>query len=153
MARHGAGGFLACGAVLAVTAAFLVYALGETRDDTGDDATAYRARFSSSDGIVSGSPVTLGGVVVGRVTSVRLDTESMTAEVDFDLRRDIVLATDTRLAVSSSGFGSDSALAVTPGHGPRALAAGALITDTNPAQSLQAAVGDYIFGSGLSSAQ
>ena len=153
MARHGVGGFLASGAVIAVTAAFLVYALGETRDGTGDAATSYRARFSSSDGIASGSPVTLGGVVVGRVRSIRLDTESMTAEVDFDLRRDIALATDTSLAVAGSGFGSGGALAVTPGHGPTRLAAGALITDTTPSRSLQAAVGDYIFGSGLSSAQ
>ena len=55
--------------------------------------------------------------------------------------------------VASAGFGSDGVLAVTPGRASDALAPGAAITDTTAAQSLQAAVGDYIFGSGLSSAR
>ncbi len=153
MASHGAGGFIASGTVLAVTVTFLLYAIGETRDGTGAATTPYRGIFSSSDGLATGSPVTLGGVVVGRVTSIRLDTESMAADVDFDLRRDVSLSSDTRLAVVSSGFGSDGTLGIMPGHGPTVLAPGATITDTIATRSLEAAVGDYIFGSGLSSAR
>ncbi len=153
MARHGVGGYLASGSVLAVTAAFLAYAIVETRDGAGEGGRRYGAVFSSTDGLSAGAPVTLGGVVVGRVDAIRLDTRTMASDVTFDLRREIALPADSNVAVSSAALGGGGALAITPGHSGARLAPGTAITDTTPSRSLEAAVGDYIFGAGIGSAR
>ncbi len=153
MARHGIGAVAGSGAVLAITAAFAIYAAGDVWTARGG-GTRYRAVFSSSDGLAVGAAVTLGGVPVGSVTSIRLDTGAMVADVSFTVRPDIVLSPDAALAIGgASGFGGGGTLAITPGSTKGSMPPGTVITATTPATSLEAAVGDYIFGAGIGSAR
>ena len=148
MARHGAGAVVGCGVVIAVAAGFLALALATTGSDrvaAGD--LHLRAVFPSSDGLESGDTVSLAGIPVGRILSVRLDQRTFLADVDLAVSSRIAIPTDSRFAISGGGMG-DGVLTIEPGHAASRLASGAIVTATVPAESLEQQVGNYIFGDG-----
>lgn len=106
------------------------------------------ATFLSSNGLRPGADVLLAGVPVGRVTSIDLDSSSMTSRVRFVVEQELRLPVDTRLSIGSSTLTSSNGLIVTPGTSLRMLATGATLTDTCELTSLEQEVSQYIFGVG-----
>ncbi len=73
------------------------------------------ARFSSIDGIKSGSDVLLTGVPVGRVNHVEFNPQSHQAILTLRLNPDVKLPTDTVAMVLSEGMLGDKYLKLEPG--------------------------------------
>ncbi len=133
--------------MLLVTAGFLLYAESGLRRGSHSEQV-FRATFTSSVGLAVASDVTVAGVPVGRVLSIRLDPATMLSRVVFTIRADIALPADSTLAVEAAGMSGADVLSVRPGTSHDRLASGGTVRRTVPALGLEQAAGEYIFGAG-----
>lgn len=145
--RGRAGASIFSGAVLAGTLAFALYARA-TQIAPGQDRYDLSARFVSANGLNRGADVDLGGVTVGRVSSITLDPVSQMAIVRFRLNAELKLPEDSVLTIGSSTLSSDNALQIEPGKSRTPVAPGSMITRTVEPTSLEQQVSNYIFGGG-----
>ncbi|MFE8872936.1 MlaD family protein [Acetobacter persici] len=145
--RGRAGASIFSGAVLAGTLAFALYARA-TQTAPGQDRYDLSASFVSANGLKRGADVDIGGVTVGRVSSIALDPASQMAIVRFRLNSDLKLPEDTTLTIGSSTLSSDNALRVEPGKSRTMVAPGTMMTHTIEPSSLEQQVSNYIFGGG-----
>ncbi|MCP9318427.1 MCE family protein [Acetobacter persici] len=145
--RGRAGASIFSGAVLAGTLAFALYARA-TQTAPGQDRYDLSARFVSANGLKRGADVDIGGVTVGRVSSITLDPASQMAIVRFRLNSDLKLPEDTTLTIGSSTLSADNALRVEPGKSRTMVAPGTMMTHTIEPSSLEQQVSNYIFGGG-----
>ncbi|RRK01476.1 outer membrane lipid asymmetry maintenance protein MlaD [Opitutaceae bacterium TAV4] len=104
------------------------------------------ARFANSGGINAGSNVIVAGVSVGRVESVRLDSD-YNAIVTLRLQKTLKLPTDTMAAIKTSGLIGDRYIALAPGADDTHLAPGERITDTESAVDIEGLISRFAFGS------
>ena len=86
--------------VLVAAVAFLVFAYNKAgqRSFSGYMLTA---RFSSIDGLETGSDVRIGGVKVGQVTDISIDPETYLAMVKLTVAPEIKLPTDSVASITS----------------------------------------------------
>jgi phospholipid/cholesterol/gamma-HCH transport system substrate-binding protein len=125
--------------------AFLALKIG-AGSQLGTDTYLVHARFSDITGITRGTNVNIAGVLVGRVEGVHLD-ENLGAIVDFTLRSDIKLSSDSIVSVRSSGLIGDSFLTVRPGAESDVVPPGGTFTMTEPPVDLMSLIGRFAFGS------
>jgi phospholipid/cholesterol/gamma-HCH transport system substrate-binding protein len=125
--------------------AFLALKIG-AGSQLGTDTYLVHARFSDITGITRGTNVNIAGVLVGRVEGVHLD-ENLGAIVDFTLRSDIKLSSDSIVSVRSSGLIGDSFLTVRPGGETDVVPPGGTFTMTEPPVDLMSLIGRFAFGS------
>jgi len=131
--------------VVLVAAGFLVFAYGTTSSGSisGYDL---KARFSSADGINSGTDVRLHGVKIGSVSSVGLDPKTYAAVVHLSVRSDIQIPDDSSIKITSAGILGGSYLAIQPGGSDNMLASGGEITNTQGSVDLMGLIGRAIYG-------
>ncbi len=139
---------LATGAVvLLVAAAFLVYALMNTgRRVTG--GLHLSAQFDNVGGVAAGSDVRMAGVKVGSVTDLRIDPTTFQAILDFTVRSDLKLPTDTSAVISTGGLLGNQFVTLSPGGDSKDLTDGGVITVTQSATNLEDLLGKFIFNVG-----
>jgi phospholipid/cholesterol/gamma-HCH transport system substrate-binding protein len=139
-AELAAGAFLIAGiAVLG----YLSISIGGLRVGSGD-AYDVRARFSNVGDLKPRAPVKIAGVTVGRVEAIRL--ADYLAEVQLRLDGGIALPKDTIASVATAGLLGDAYVALSPGGAEVNLAAGDLITHTEPALNVADIIGRAAFG-------
>lgn len=133
--------------VLAGAAAigYLAIRLG-TGDRPGGGSYLLEARFTNAGGLHAGSSVTLAGVPVGRVESVRVDASDFSAIATLRLRNSIRLPADTMASIKTSGLIGDKYVALSPGSEEEELAPGARITLTESAVDIEGLIGKMAFG-------
>lgn len=141
------GAFVASSCVLLAAGGFVAYGLG-LLEGPDRHMTGYHAIFSSANGLNDGADVDLGGVTVGRVRSIMLNSETAVVDVLFAVQDDLKLPEDTAVAIAAPTIGGDNALQLLPGKAGRSLAAGATILDAHPLLSLEQQISNYIFGAG-----
>ncbi len=131
--------------VVLVAAGFLVFAYGTTSSGSisGYDL---KARFSSADGINSGTDIRLHGVKIGTVSSVGLDPKTYAAIVHLSLRSDIRIPDNSSIKITSAGILGSSYLAIQPGGSDKMLAAGGEIVNTQGSVDLMSLIGRAIYG-------
>jgi len=96
-------------AVLAALALVIGGALWLSETDVNQKQASYKARFRTVGGLGVGAPVTLRGVKVGRVESIRL-VENEWVETDFSIDRSVDLPRKpAAISASASLFGEWSA--------------------------------------------
>jgi phospholipid/cholesterol/gamma-HCH transport system substrate-binding protein len=114
MQRTGLFESLLSAAVIALGVGFLVFLLWQT--GTGSlKSYAMAARVKTADGIKPGTDVRIGGVKVGTVESLKLDTKTFRVDLALVIREDIKVPVDSSLSVGS-GMLSSAALTITPGR-------------------------------------
>ena len=123
--------------VLAAALAFVAYAgqiagLGQGVRD-GYDLTA---SFRSVEGVRVGSDVRMGGVKVGTVAAMGLDTERFTADLRLRLQGDLRLPEDTMAVIASEGLLGGAFVELLPGGSPFDIDPGGRIEQTQSAVSL-----------------
>lgn len=125
------------GVVMAVAAAFLVYAMNTT-GVSGRSVADYplSASFRSADGVTVGTEVRLAGVKVGRVTGVTLDPETFRANTTFTVQSDIQLPDDSAVSISSEGLLGGNYVELLPGGSPFFFEAGDEVEFTQGSVSL-----------------
>jgi phospholipid/cholesterol/gamma-HCH transport system substrate-binding protein len=132
--------------VIAVATAFLFFAYTTTGSGSigGYDV---KARFSSADGIVTGTDVRLHGIKVGTVSSLTLDPKSgYAAIVHLNIRNDVPVPDDSSVKITSSGILGNSYLAIQPGGSDKMLAAGSEITNTQGSVDFMSLIARAIYG-------
>ena len=133
--------------VLVAAVAFLVFAYNKAgqRTFTGYPLTA---RFSSIDGLTTGGDVRIGGVKIGQVTSITIDSESYLAMVKFSVAPEIKLPVDSVASISTEGLLGGKYVGLLPGSSDDMLKPGALITHTEASVSLESLIGQFMYSSG-----
>ncbi len=134
--------------VIVVAAVFMGTALfvgGQVRRG----GVRYEALFSSSQGLSVGDDVQVAGVPIGTVTRIELDERTDQAKVTFEVMRAIPVVSDSAISVSGGGTGGSAALELSLGRSGQPIPAGGTLSRACPAESLEATIGSFIFGSGL----
>ena len=139
--------------VLAV-AAFLMLALKVVNAGLGGSSETYRlhAKFENIAGLKVRSPVKVGGVVIGRVASIELDTTYYTPVVTLEINSNYNNFPETSsLAILTSGLLGEQYLGLQPGFIDETvdiLANGDYIEDTKSALVLEELIGQFLFNRG-----
>ncbi|ADM96531.1 predicted ABC-type organic solvent transporter [Dickeya dadantii 3937] len=112
------------------------------------------ATFDNIGGLKARSPVKIGGVVIGRVADISLDTKTYLPRVaiDIDKRYDHIPDTSS-LAIRTSGLLGEQYLALNMGFededmGTSILKDGGTIQDTKSAMVLEDLIGQFLYKSG-----
>lgn len=131
--------------VVVVAAAFLFFAYTTTGSGSvsGYDV---KAKFSSADGITTGTDVRLHGIKIGTVSSLTLDTKTYAAIVHLSIASNVELPDDSSIKITSAGLLGSSYLAVQPGGSDKMLPAGGEITNTQGSVDFMSLIGRAIYG-------
>ncbi len=112
------------------------------------------ATFDNIGGLKPGSPVKVGGVVIGRVTDITLDPKNYSPRVTMDIDQKFNNIPDTSsLAVRTSGLLGEQYLAMNigfddPEMGTAMLKDGSTLQDTKSAMVLEDLIGQFLYKSG-----
>ena len=132
---------------------FLCLKVADIRSIGSDPTYRISADFDNIGGLKSGSPVKVGGVVIGRVSSITLDKNySPRVEMDIDQKYNQIPSTST-LAIRTSGLPGEQFLALNigfedPEMGTTILKNGGVIQDTKSAMVLEDLIGQFLYKSG-----
>ena len=135
-------------------AAFLLLALkvANTGMSGGTETYQLHAKFENIGGLRVRSPVKVGGVVVGRVAAISLDTTYYTPVVTIEINRNYNNFPETStLAILTSGLLGEQYLGLQPGFIDETvdiLADGDYIEDTKSALVLEELIGQFLFNRG-----
>jgi phospholipid/cholesterol/gamma-HCH transport system substrate-binding protein len=131
--------------VVAVAIGFTIFAYATT---SAGSMSGYpvEARFSSADGIVSGTEVRLHGIKVGTVSSVNLDPKSYLAIVHMSIHSDVQIPDDSSIKITSAGLLGNSYLSIQPGGSLKNLAAGGQLLNTQGSVDIMGLIGRAIYG-------
>ena len=134
------------GAVVVIIAVgFLVFAYSSTSAG-GFSGYPLEAKFSSADGITSGTDVRLHGIKIGSVSSVDLDPKTFLAVVHLNIRSQVPIPDDSSIKVTSSGLLGNAYLSIQPGGSLKNLAPGGQITNTQGSVDIMGLIGRAIYG-------
>jgi len=103
------------------------------------------AKFEQADGVTVGTPVRIGGVKVGVITSEILDPSTYFAVVTLSLNDDIKIPVDSIAKISSEGLVGGKYLAISAGADDEMLKPGEEIKYTQSSISLETLIGKMVF--------
>ncbi|WP_019027267.1 outer membrane lipid asymmetry maintenance protein MlaD [Colwellia piezophila] len=135
-------------------AALLMLSLKVANSGIGGGGESYQlfAKFDNIGGLKVRSPIKIGGVVVGRVSDISLDTEDYTPVVTLDIYIQYDQFSDaTSVAILTAGLLGEQYLGVQPGFIDESvdmLQPGDFIEDTKPALVLEELIGQFLFSQG-----
>jgi len=111
------------------------------------DARSYglNANFTSVSGLKPGADIEIAGVKVGKVADIRLDGKYYEAVVKMTLNDGVQIQEDSTASIRTSGLIGDRFINITPGGSDAYLKDGGVISETEPAVSLEELVSKYIF--------
>ena len=138
-----AGLFLILG-VLALL--YLSLSLGDV-GAIGKNQYQLSARFVSASGLRQGAFVEVGGVVVGKVGAITLDTDTYEAKVTLNLDKLVRLQEDAIASIRTSGIIGDKFVKISPGGSDVFLEHGDEIIETESSINLEELISKYIFES------
>ena len=134
--------------LLLALASLMVLAVSSTNQRFGGGGGDYvlKARFSQIGQLRKQAPVKIGGVVVGQVSDITLNTDKFDATVTMSLDGKYKdLSYDTSAGIFTSGLLGESYIGLQPGGDPEVLKSGDEIGYTQPAVDLMQLVGKYMF--------
>ena len=141
--------------VLAIAAIIFVCLKVADLKSIGSQSTyQVSASFENIGGLKEGSPVKVGGVVIGRVSSITLNKESYVPDVKIDLLSEYDNIPDSSsLSIRTSGLLGEQYIAMNIGPSGEeldvaTLKAGGRLEDTKPAMVLEDLIGQFLYKSG-----
>ncbi|MBL8670318.1 MAG: MCE family protein [Alphaproteobacteria bacterium] len=132
--------------VLAVAAPLVAFTATQERP-TERGHIVVTARFENLGGLVAGSAVRIGGIDVGRVLSVKLDTDNLIADVALAIDSELALPEDSVASVGSGGVFGDSFIDLLPGKSAVTLPPRGRLAKTVRVYSLEETVARVVMGS------
>ncbi len=110
------------------------------------DSYALTAKFENIGGLNVKAPVAIGGVRIGRVSDIALDTEQYSAEVTMQIESKFdELPIDTSASVLTSGLLGAQFIGLEPGGDVEYLAEGDEIELTQSTIQLENLIGQFLF--------
>lgn len=141
--------------LLALCAAlFLCLRVADLKSLGNEPTWKLYATFDNIGGLKTGSPVKIGGVVIGRVTDIGLDDKTYSPRVTMDIDQKYNKLPDTSsLAIRTSGLLGEQFLALNvgfddPDMGTAMLKDGSTLQDTKSAMILEDLIGQFLYKSG-----
>ena len=137
--------------VVAAIASFIVLAFSVAGLSFKGEGNSYtlQANFTNIGGLKPRAPVKLGGVVVGRVESISLDTKTYTPLVTLSMFEKQGFYPETSsLAILTSGLLGEQYVGIKPGFildDTEMLGNGDVIEDTKSALVLEDLIGQFIY--------
>ncbi len=143
---------LASGIFLLLGIAALMWLATRATDygrEIGNDTYTLSARFTDIGDLRKSAPVKIGGVTVGLVESIALDTVSFEAIVNMSIARQFnEIPSDTGASILTSGVLGDRYVGLEPGGAPDYLADGDELFLTQSALVLEQIISKYLFNTG-----
>ena len=143
------GFFVAVGLI-----AILALSLKVANTGFSGGGTTYQlfAKFDNIGGLKVRSPIKVGGVVVGRVSDIALDSEDYTPIVTLDIDSQYNQFSEaTSVAILTAGLLGEQYIGIQPGFVDESvdtLVPGDFIEDTKPALVLEELIGQFLFSQG-----
>jgi len=135
-------------------AAILVLSLKVADSGISGNGETYQlyAKFENIGGLKVRSPIKVGGVVIGRVSDIRLDSEDFTPIVTMDIFQEFNNFSEaTSVSILTSGLLGEQYLGLQPGFiddSLEILQPGDYIEDTKSALVLEELIGQFLFNQG-----
>jgi len=135
-------------------AALLMLALNVANSGISGNSETYQlyAKFDNIGGLKVRSAIKVGGVVVGRVSSITLDAEDYTPLVTLDIYTQYNNFSEaTSVSILTAGLLGEQYIGLLPGfidESVDTLVAGNFIEDTKPALVLEELIGQFLFSQG-----
>lgn len=135
-------------------AALLMLAFNVANSGISGSGETYKlhARFDNIGGLKVRSPVKVGGVVIGRVSVIKLDDEDYTPVVTLDIASQYKKFSEaTSVSILTSGLLGEQYIGLQPGFiddSIEMLAPGDFIEDTKSALVLEELIGQFLFNQG-----
>ncbi len=130
--------------VLALTAVFLIWSLGVAQAGRTSGGYQVSAKFGDVGGLQPGAKVSLAGVKVGSVSTVRIDPKTFLAVVELSLNGDVHVPSDSTAKVTSDGLLGGAHIALSPGGAEDDLKPGGEIANTQGSVDLFGLIGQVI---------
>lgn len=139
--------------VVAGVAALVVLALkvGNLSTYNVSDTYQLQAYFSNIGGLKPQASIKSAGVLVGRVTSITLDTERYEARVLMSIDKRYQFPKDTFANILTSGLLGEQYIGLMPGGDSQMLANGEELKKTQSAVVLEDLIGKFIYNKAESS--
>lgn len=102
--------------------------------------------FQNVAGVSKGIDVRLGGVKVGRVVDVQLDTESLSPIVHIGLDKAYNLPADSAFAIKSEGIMGGKYVSLEVGTAQESIKDGQVFYNNQSSFDLEAIIGQVVFG-------
>lgn len=144
------GGFICIGIAALL---FLALSVANTSSVTSGETYRLYGKFDNIGGLKVRSPVKVGGVVVGRVSDIKLDQESYRAVVSMDISTQYKgFPESSSLSILTAGLLGEQYLGLEPGFimpgedaSSQLLKDGDTIQDTKSALVLEELIGQFLF--------
>ncbi|MCA0176731.1 MAG: outer membrane lipid asymmetry maintenance protein MlaD [Proteobacteria bacterium] len=136
------GVFVVLGALALVFLALKAANLGKF---SGGATYTLQARFDNIGGLKPRAPVRSAGVVVGRVTGIKLDAHTFQGVVTMEVSQGLEFPKDSSAKILTSGLLGDQYIGLEPGGDTVNLAAGDTISRTQSAVVLENLIGQLVF--------
>ena len=124
---------------------FLALKVGNLASFSTADTYQVNARFNNIGGLKERGPVKSAGVVVGRVTEIRFDTETYKAIVSLDLDSAYQFPRDTSAKILTSGILGEQYIGLEAGGDGVMLKQGDRIRLTQDAVVLENLISQFLF--------
>ncbi|RDH81363.1 MAG: outer membrane lipid asymmetry maintenance protein MlaD [endosymbiont of Galathealinum brachiosum] len=137
------GGFV----VLAVIAMVMLSLKVSNLASYGDDEDAYEiiAQFDNIGGLKERSPVSAGGVRVGKVSAIDYNNEEFTAVVTMQIQGGYQFPIDTSASILTAGLLGEQYVGLEPGGDEENLVQGGEIDITQSALVLEQVIGQFLY--------
>lgn len=113
----------------------------------GKDDNVYEvlAQFENIGGLKERSPVSAGGVRVGKVSKISYNNEQYTAVVTMEIEGDYRFPIDTSASILTAGLLGEQYVGLDPGGDEENLVAGGEIDITQSALVLEQVIGQFLY--------
>ncbi len=128
--------------------AFAVLAIQVSNIAGSSDKETYSitAHFDNVGGLKVKSPVRMGGVLIGRVSDIHLDKQTLSPVVTMAIFKEFdELPTETTAAILTAGLLGEQFMSLSPGGDDEILADGDRIYDTQSALVIEELIGKFLF--------
>ena len=103
------------------------------------------ASFQNAGGLTLRAKVTMAGVVIGRVTDIRLDPKTLKARVTMTIYKDVnEISTASVASILTAGLLGEKYVGIVPGADDTFLKEGDEITDTQSSLVLEELIGKFL---------
>lgn len=135
------GAFVVAGVVAVAVLAFKV---GNLSSYNVSESYLLKANFSNIGGLKPTASVKSAGVLVGRVTEIKLNTDRYEAEVTMSIDKRYQFPKDTLISILTSGLLGDQYIGLKPGADDEMLKSGDTIKQSRSAVVLEDLIGQVV---------
>jgi phospholipid/cholesterol/gamma-HCH transport system substrate-binding protein len=107
-----------------------------------------KATFGNIGGLKEHAQVTIAGVKVGYVKTIKLDPNSFRATVVLDINEGTKIPEDTSASIYTEGLLGSNYISLSPGFAENNLKSGQVINDTHSAMVLENLIGQLMYNIG-----